>query len=170
MLSDIYAPYLQSLMKLIETQSKITLARWGIGYARTVLFPIYEKAFSGDVRPLNALDAADEWLEGKVKLPYVKNIVLKECHVAATQAEGSPAAQAAARSCGQAAATVYTPTHSLGIALYGALALAYDKLGADAAWDDLVAVAADECTKMEKSLWAVAVQDEPNPAKMNWNC
>jgi hypothetical protein len=30
MLSDINAPYLQSLMKLIETQSKTTLAHWSI--------------------------------------------------------------------------------------------------------------------------------------------
>ena len=170
MLSDINAPYLQSLMGLIETQSKTTLAHWGIDYSREHIVPIYEKAFAGDKRPMNALDAANEWLEGKVKLPYVKNIILNECHAAAREAEGNSAAQAAARTCGQAAAIIHTPTHSLGLALYGALAIAYDKLGADADWDALVEVAADECIKMEAALRAVAVEDEPKPAKINWNC
>ena len=170
MLSDINAPYLQSLMRLIETQSKTTLARWCIDYSQANIFPIYEKAYPNDKRPLNALNAANEWLEGKVKFPYVKNIILNECHAAAREAEGSPAAQAAARACGQAAASIHTPTHSLGLALYGALAVSYDKLGADADWDALVGVAAAECAKMEAALLAIAVTDETNPAKMNWNC
>jgi len=170
MLSDIKAPYLQSLMRLIETQSKTALACWGIDYARANIFPIYAKAYPNDQRPMNALDAANDWLQDKVKLPYVKNIILNECHDAAREAENSPAAQAAARTCGQAAAIIHTPTHALGLALYGALAIAYDKLGADADWDALVDVAAGECAKMEAALRAVAVKDEPNPAKINWNC
>jgi len=170
MLSDINAPYLQSLMKLIETQSKVTLCRWGIDYARAHIVPIYEKVCSGDNRPMNALNAADEWLAGKVKLPYVKAIILNECHAAARELENNPIAQSAARTCGQAAATIHTPTHSLGLALYGALCIAYDKLGIDADWDALVDTAGDECTKMEAALRAVSVDNEPNPAKINWNC
>jgi hypothetical protein len=170
MLNDINAPYLQSLMRLIETQSKTTLANWRIDYAATHLLPVYEKAYPNDPRPKNALDAARKWLAGEVKLPYVKNIILNECHAAAREAESTPTAQAAARTCGQAAATIHAPTHSLGIALYGALAIAYDKLGIDADWDALLQVAAEECAKMEAALWAVAVENEPNPAKINWTC
>jgi hypothetical protein len=29
-----------------------------------------------------SISAAREWLDGKVKLPYVKNIILNECHAA----------------------------------------------------------------------------------------
>ena len=170
MLSDMDAPYIQSLMRLIETQSKITLARWAIDYARTNVLPIYEKAYPGDERCKNALDAAAEWLDGKAKLPYVKDIILNQCHAAAREAENAPAGQAAARTCGQAAATIHTPTHSIGLALYGALAVAYDRLGPDAGWDELLLVAADECARMEAALRAVAVENEPNPAKINWNC
>jgi len=170
MLSDINAPYLQSLMRLIETQSKTTLAYWSINYAQTNILPIYERAYPSDKRPMNALVAANEWLKGKVKLPYVKNIILNECHAAAREAEGNPAAQAAARTCGQAAATIHAPTHSLGLALYGALAIAYDKLGADTCWETLVYASEEECLKMEEALKTVAVKDEPNPAKINWNC
>jgi hypothetical protein len=41
--------------------------------------------------------AAKNWLDGKVKLPYVKNIILNECHAAARENDGNPAVQAAAR-------------------------------------------------------------------------
>jgi len=170
MLSDINAPYLQSLMKSIETQNKETLANWGIDYTYNNILPIYEKEYPGDERPKRALDAAKEWLAGKVKFPYVKNIINNECHAAAREAENTPAALAAARTCGQAAAIIHTPTHSLGLALYGALAIAYDKLGIDADWDALVETAAIECAKMEAALRSVSVENEPNPAKINWNC
>ena len=170
MLSDIDAPYLQSLMRLIETQSKTTLAYWSIDYARARILPIYEKAYPEDARPRHALDAAEDWLAGKVKLPYVKNIILNECHAAARELDADPTAQAAARTCGQAAATIHTPTHSIGLALYGTLAVAYDKLGIDADWDALLSAAAEECARMEEALRAVAVEDEPNPAKINWGC
>lgn len=170
MLNNINAPYLQSLMRLIETQSKETLANWCIDYAEEHILSIYEKSCPDDIRPRSALTAAREWLAGYVKLPYVKNIILNECHAAAREAEGNPLAQTAARTCGQAAATIHTPTHSLGIALYGALSIAYDRLGINAGWDALLSVAAEECGKMESALRAVAVENEPNPAKINWGC
>jgi hypothetical protein len=39
-----------------------------------------------------------------------------------------------------------------------------------AQWDALIVVAAEECKKMEAALKAVAVENEPNPAKINWRC
>ena len=170
MLSDIDAPYIQSLMRLIETRSKLTLANWSIDYAYSKILPVYERAYPNDGRCRQALDAARDWLDGKVKLPYVKNIILNECHAAAREADDRPAAQAAARTCGQAAATIHTPTHALGLALYGALAIAYDALGTDASWDALTEAAAIECGNMEAALRAVSVEDEPKPAKINWRC
>jgi hypothetical protein len=112
MLSDIEAPYIQALMRLIDSQSKTTLANWAISYAEAHLLPIYEKSYPNDPRPRAALEAAREWLDGKVKLPHVKGLIL-EAHAAAREAEGSPAAQAAARTIGQAAATIHAATHSL---------------------------------------------------------
>ena len=46
----------------------------------------------------------------------------------------------------------------------------YDMLGAETAWEKLLKVAADECGKMESALRDVAVENEPNPAKINWKC
>ena len=155
MLNDWQAPYIQSLMRLIETQSKITLANWCLDYAESVIIPIYEKHCPGDSRPQKALNAAYEWLSGNMKLPEVKKIILNECHAAARELESNPIAQAAARTCGQAASCIHAPTHSLGLAFYGALAVAYDKLGIDAEWDSLLSEAADECANMETALRAV---------------
>jgi hypothetical protein len=96
--------------------------------------------------------------------------LILETHAAAREAEDHPAAQAAARTVGQAAATIHAPTHSLGLALYGALAIAYQRAGINEKWEVYEQIAAGECVKMEAALRAVSVQNEPNPAKINWNC
>lgn len=170
MLNDWNAPYIQSLVRMIETQSKPTLANWCLDYGETHILPIYQKAYPGDNRPAHTIAAAREWLAGRVKLPYVKNSILNEAHAAAREAQGNPAAQAAARAIGQAASTIHAPTHSVGIALYGALAVAYDTLGVDATWQALEQAAGEECGRMEAALGAVAVENEKNPAKIRWKC
>lgn len=169
MLSDIDAPCLNELMDLISTQSKTTIVNWCLNYAEKYVLPIYEKNVTNDIRPRKAIDSARLWLEGKIKLPTVKADVL-ECHAAAREAEDNPAAQAAARTIGQVAASIHAPTHSLGLALYGALAIAYDVLGADKPWAELERYAYHEVDKMIEALKAVAVKDEPNKAKINWRC
>ncbi|MCL2579423.1 MAG: hypothetical protein FWE32_05265 [Oscillospiraceae bacterium] len=170
MLGAADSPYIVSLMRLIETQSKVTIAGWCLDYAEREILPIFEKHCPDDGRPRMALQASRDWFDGKKKLPEVKKVILNECHAAARELEDNPAAQAAARACGQAAACFHTPTHSLGIAFYGAAAIAYDRIGLseDAATYDRIA--AQECAKMEAALRAIAVEDEPNPARINWNC
>ena len=50
-------------------------------------------------------------------------------------------------------------------------ALKEKNLGCSCAeWDVFLSAAAEECANMEAALLAVAVQNEPNPAKINWNC
>ena len=169
MLSDWNAPYLQALVKLIETQSKATLANWAIDYAGCVLLPIWNKFDSNDLRPQNALDSASAWLSGTIKLPQAKPVILA-CHEAARAAESNPAAQAAARAIGQSASTIHSATHCIGLPLYGALAAAYDALGTEVSWAQLEQYAAEECGRMLDALNAVAVKNEPNPAKINWKC
>ncbi|MDD4834300.1 MAG: hypothetical protein PHC44_06170 [Lutispora sp.] len=169
MLSDWEAPYIQSLMKLIETQSKITLAAWAVDYSERVILPLWSKHYSDDLRPQNALNAAREWLSGTIKLPQAKAIIL-ECHGAAREAGANPVAQAAARAIGQCASTIHSARHCIGLAFYGALAVAYDRLGTDAPWGQTEQCAAEECGRMEAALRAAAMEDEPNPAKIDWKC
>ena len=162
--------YIVSLMRLIETQSKATIAAWCMDYAEAFILPIYEKHCPGDNRPCAALGAARDWFAGVKKLPEVKQIILHECHAAARELDDNPVAQAAARACGQAAACFHTPTHSLGLAFYGSAAIAYDRAGLNAEAAVYDEIAAIECAKMEGALRAVAVENEPNPVKINWNC
>lgn len=169
MLSDWNAPYIQSLMKLIKTQSKATLALWAVDYAERVLLPLWSKHFPTDLRPQNALNAAREWLSGTIKLPQAKPAIL-ECHAAAREADGNPVAQAAARTIAQCASTIHSARHCIGLAFYGALAVAYDRLGTDLPWGQIEQCAAAECARMEAALRAVAVENEPNPAKIDWKC
>jgi len=170
MLGKADSPYIVSIMRLIETQSKETIASWCMDYAERHILPIFEKECPGDLRPRSALDAARQWFEGKVKLPEVRNIILNECHAAARALNDNPVAQAAARACGQAAACFHTPTHSLGLAFYGSAAIAYDRVGLTEKPEVYDQIAAEECAKMEAALRTVAVENEPNPAKINWNC
>ncbi len=169
MLSDWDAPYIQLLVKLIETQSKATLAHWAVDYAERILLPLWSKYNPDDLRPKNALNAAREWLSGAIKLPQAKAAIL-ECHGAAREAEVSPVAQASARAIGQSASTIHSARHCIGLALYGAIAVSYDTLGTNAPWDQLEQCAAEECGRMLDALYAVAVENEPNPAKIDWKC
>lgn len=170
MLGAADSPYIISLMRLIETQSKATIASWCMGYCEIDILPIFEKRCPGDDRVRAAIAAARDWFDGKKKLPEVKGIILNQCHAAARELDGNPAAQAAARACGQAAACFHTPTHSLGLAFYGAAAIAYDRVGTNEKPETYDKIAAEECAKMEAALRAVAVEAEPNPAKINWGC
>lgn len=90
------ASYVRSLMALMETQSKATLIRWCVCYARANILPIYEQAYPCDGRPRQSLDAAEAWLAGAIRFPMARKLIL-QAHAAAREASDHPAAQAAAR-------------------------------------------------------------------------
>lgn len=169
MLNDWDAPYIQALVKQIETQSKSTLAHWAVDYAEQTLLPLWKMSYPEDTRPLHAIDAARAWLTGAIKLSEAKKTIL-ECHAAARDAEGNPVAQAAARAIGQCASTIHSARHCIGLALYGALAVAYATLSTDTTWHELQQCAGHECNRMLDALIAVSVADEPKPAKIVWKC
>ena len=60
MLGKVDEPAVQSLMEIIETQSKETLAAWAVGYVKTHTLAIYEKEFPQDNRLSKAVEAVDE--------------------------------------------------------------------------------------------------------------
>lgn len=162
MLGTATSPYILSLRAKIETQSKITIANWGMDYAEKHILPIYLKYYPTDFRPQNAIITSRKWLEGEIKFPEVKDIILNSCHQAAREAEDCPAAQAAARALGQAAACIHTPTHSLGIAFYGSAAIAYDKYGLEQTSVFYDKIANDTVADMENALQQVVIENELN--------
>ena len=170
MLGDVYSPSAVALRNLIDTQSKDTIREWCLSYARSKVLPIFEKHCPGDERPRNAVNAARDYLDGKVKFPAVKNIILNECHAAARELDANPTAQAAARAVGQGSAVVHTLTHSLGLFFYAAAAVAYDRVGLDADDETYAQIAEEVCLDYTAALRAVAIENEPNPAKLKWNC
>jgi hypothetical protein len=115
---------IQPIRALIEQQKHRTLVMWALDCAPRVL-EIFEKQYPDDPRPRQALETARAWAKGEVKMPAAKRAI-HAAHNAATEAESCPAAQAAARAIGHAAATVHVETHALGLVFYGLTALIYD--------------------------------------------
>ena len=170
MLGDVFSPSAVALRELIDTQSKDTIRKWCLEYAEEKILPIFEKHNPGDERPRNAVIAAHDYLDGKVKFPVVKNIILNECHAAARELDENPTAQAAARAVGQGSAVVHTLTHSLGLYFYAAAAVAYDRIGLEATEKEYAEIAEEVCIDYTNALRAIAVENELNPAKLKWNC
>ena len=105
MLGGLEDPNIVSLMSLIETQSKTTLANWAITYAEDNFLKIYEKNYSDDLRLRNILSASKEYLNGTKKLNEVKPLI-KEGNVVAKSLEENPVAQAACRAIVTACGTI----------------------------------------------------------------
>lgn len=158
-----------SLMRLIETQSKKTLANWAIDYAENNFLSIYEKAYADDFRLRSLLVASKEYLNGAKNLNDVKPLI-KEANVIAKSSEENPAAQAACRAIATACGTINTPTNSLGFTFYGAAAIVYDKYGLSEASKVYDELATKELEKMLAALKVVAIPNEENSVKVNWNC
>jgi len=169
MLTNPNADYIQSFMRLLETQSTETIAKWCIGYAEEHILPLWTQEFPEDTRPATTLATMHDYLNGKTKLSDAKKQIL-ECRTAAREAEGNHIAQGAARTMDAAASAIHNPTGSISIAFYGALTIAYSKKGLDAPWEVLEQTAIEECLKMKDSFAKIMVENEPNPAKIKWNC
>ena len=97
-------------------------------------------------------------------IDYSENVLLSIWY------KHNPVAQASARVIGQSASTIPSATHCMGLALYGSLAVAYDALGIDYSWEQLEQYAGEEYGRILDTLKAIAVENESNPAKLNWNC
>lgn len=181
MLGDINQPEIVRLMRMIETQSKETLAKWAVDCAEERYLAIYEEQAFGKIYTQDMGD-----LE-KGRYPYYAILEVRDCLIgqkktaelkaklaaaaeAAKEAEGFPAAQAAARAVATACAAIRTPTNALGFVFYGAAAAAYDQAGADQPQEVYDALATEEFRSLIESLEKVMIPDEKKPAKINWNC
>lgn len=156
-------PVCEALMRQIETQSTVTLSRWAVDHAAREYLPL-----CGEAPALTAaVEGCRKHLTGQLSLKELKPL-LREASAAARDTEGA-VEQAAARATATACAVIQTPTNALGYLFYGAAAAAYSKAGTEDAsrWDNL---ARAELEQALEELRAVSVPDEPNPAKINWNC
>jgi hypothetical protein len=169
MLSDITMPPVAGLFKVIPTQSKPTIAKWAADYAQKRMLPLWVKYYPEDKRPQAALAAACEMIRGTIRWKDL-NPRIEDCLSAAKEAEHEPVPRGAARAIAQCSSTIHSASHSIGLALYGALAVAYEERGVDAPWSELEQCAACECERMLAAFRAVMVPDERHPANINWKC
>ena len=160
MLGSVDHPQIIRLMRLIETQSKTTLAAFAADSAAAHYLPIAQEEALSDV-----VQAVRVHLKGELPLKALKPH-LREARAIA-QGEKEPARQAAKRAIATAAATIITPTNALGFAFYGAAAFAYHRT-LDASCHD--ALANEELTRIADALAAAAIPDEPNPVQVDWGC
>lgn len=169
MLGDIKSVECINLMNLIETQSHETLSKWAINYAEENYLSIFLEEVPQDDSLKSAIAACREYLGGERALKDIKPYLKAAAEIARNIAD-NPIAQAAARAVSTACAVVQTPTNSLGFLFYGAAAYAYHKLGLSKTAENYDKAAKEELQKAFDELKKVSVQDEPNPAKINWNC
>lgn len=108
-LGDIQSETCRSLMRLIETQSKTTLARWAIGYAQERYLPICQETCPG---LWEIVSQCQDAVEQKQPVSHCKS----QIRLAADMARccTGAAEQAAARAVAVACATMQTPSNALG--------------------------------------------------------
>lgn len=165
MLGDPRSQNCLAMMQLIETQSKMTLSVWAMEFAEQRYLPICRDAYPCMEEILHA---CLNNLREKAPLSHSKPF-LREAAALAREDHG-PAAQAAARAVATACAVMQTPTGALGFLFYGAAAWAYSHEGTDKTESEYQVLAEEEFAQAYRSLCACAVENEPDPVRVNWNC
>jgi hypothetical protein len=110
-------------MKKYSRQDQRLMATWAADCAERVL-PFFERAYPGDDRPRNAIEACRAWVRtGVFKMAEIRGSSLA-AHAAAREARENKPAFFAARAAGQAVATAHVPQHAYGSAYYALKAVA----------------------------------------------
>lgn len=169
MLGDISSEECVALMHLIETQSKSTLSKWAIEYARRNYLTVYQRHCADDHTMAGLLAACRAYAMGEGELKQAKNAI-KMMRQRARELGEQPVAQAAARALSTGCAAIQTPSNAFGFLLYGAAAVSYDELGLACERETYDAAAARELRRALASLQSAAIAGEANPAKISWNC
>lgn len=167
MLGSAEHPAIVRLMRLIETQSHLTLIRFAASYVREHTLPILTAHAPEEARPCAAIDAVTGYLSGENTA--VLKAAVREARAAA-QHIADPVGQAAARAIATACAVATTPTNALGFAFYSAAAYAYHTAGTSADRTTHDALATEELERICGALEAVCITDELHPVRVDWNC
>jgi hypothetical protein len=97
------------------------LAAWAADCAERTL-PLFETRAGGDSRPRDAVEGARAFARGELRIGPARALAA-QAHAAARDAD-DPAATAAARAAGHAAAVAHMAAHALGVPAYAARAAA----------------------------------------------
>ncbi|MBR3841456.1 MAG: hypothetical protein IKM20_10000 [Erysipelotrichales bacterium] len=157
------------LMKLIETQSIATLFSWAVSYVEVNILPVLNNHYNESEKVFNYINQVKAYINSEVKLKDIKP-VLKNLRELAKATNDNPITQAALRTIATACAVVTTPTNALGLTFYALATKIYHEFGleCEATFYDLKA--SEYYKDIVKSLEDVAISNEENPVKVNWNC
>jgi len=112
----------EAMTDLVRKSDHKTLAGWAIDCANRVL-PFFEQDFPEDLRPRQALETLQAWIEtGVFQMAVIRGASLAS-HAAARDVGADTPARSAARAAGQAVATAHVPAHAIGAARYAQQAL-----------------------------------------------
>lgn len=164
-LGDIRSQTCRRLMQVMDTQSQATLAKWAIEYAQDRYLSICAQVCPELVQIVSVCAACAK--EGKGAAHRKQE--LRKAAALARACTGAET-QAAARAVAVACATLQTPSNALGFLFYGAAAVAYSEGGLQLGQAEYDAMAAEELENACRSLCDCAVEGEPSPVKINWNC
>ena len=114
--------YLQDLTMLLREQSHKTMVLWALDLAAESVANLEEK-YPDETRPREALEAAQAWAAGKIKMRPARRKIL-DCHAFAKEI-GSKEDIALCHAIGQACAVVHTAGHAIGYPIYDLSAIVY---------------------------------------------
>lgn len=169
MLGNAASPQCQRLMRLIETQSKRTLALWALQLAEKRYLPIYTAAYPKDVRAVDAIRICKACARDGGSVKEIKPLV-KELTQLARDGYAEPAVVCAVRAIATACNVLQTPTNALGFLFYGAAAVAYTAVGLTQSREVYAHLAEEEFELALAALQEAAIANEQHPVKVNWNC
>lgn len=164
MLGNIEDPYILELMKLIETQSQVTLSRWAIDWIEIHHFSSFEE----NHRLREIKEEIKEYLNGTKKLNEVKPL-LKEANTMAKECKDL-LEEISVRAIAVALGIITNPANALGFTFYSVAAMIYQKEGLNETRETYDHLAHLEYQKVLESLKNVAKMNEENPVKVKWYC
>ena len=116
------AMFLQDLAMLFQEQSHRTMVLWALDLAGESVAELEEK-YPDEPRPREALEAAQAWAAGDIKMRLAQRKIL-DCHAFAKDLD-SKEDIALCHAVGQACAVVHTAGHAMGYPMYELSAIVY---------------------------------------------
>ena len=120
--------FLQDLLLLIQNQSHQVMVLWAFEFAAESIAGLEEK-YPDEKRPREALEAAQDWASGKIKMRLAQRKIL-DCHAFA-KVITCKADIAQCHAVGQACSVVHTAGHAIGYPVYDLTSIVY-RLGIEA--------------------------------------
>ena len=113
---------LQDLMMLFQNQNHRTLVLWAFDFAAESVAKLEEK-YPDERRPREALEAAQGWAAGKIKIRLAQRKIL-DCHAFAKEINCKEDV-ATCHAIGQACGVVHATGHSIGYPIYDLTSIIY---------------------------------------------